>query len=144
MKKSARLKIALLLICPAGTALRADPGTQEVFNSIGSRSISWIAIIPFLLLTALVIFLIITVIMRRRTEMSLRQANLVVENSPAVLFRWRAAPGWPVDFVSKNVIQFGYTVEELVSGLIPLFIHDPSGRSGKGRRGGGKILGFRQ
>jgi PAS domain S-box-containing protein len=119
MKKSARLKIALLLICPAGTALRADPGTQEVFNSIGSRSISWIAIIPFLLLTALVIFLIITVIMRRRTEMSLRQANLVVENSPAVLFRWRAAPGWPVDFVSKNVIQFGYTVEELVSGLIP-------------------------
>jgi len=56
---------------------------------------------------------------RARAEESLRQANLVVENSPAVLFRWKAAEGWPVEFVSENVAQFGYTPEELCSGEVP-------------------------
>jgi PAS domain S-box-containing protein len=48
-----------------------------------------------------------------------RRANLVVENSPVVLFRWTAAEGWPVEFVTRNVIQFGYTPEELLSGDVP-------------------------
>ncbi len=55
---------------------------------------------------------------RKRVEESLRQANQVIENSPVVLFRWRAAEGWPVEFVSNNVIQYGYTSEELRSGTI--------------------------
>ncbi len=42
-----------------------------------------------------------------------------MENSPVVLFRWRAAEGWPVELVSRNVTQFGYTPEELLSGAIP-------------------------
>ncbi len=52
---------------------------------------------------------------RKATEEALRQANLIVEDSPAVLFRWWAAEGWPVEMASRNVIQFGYTSEELVS-----------------------------
>ncbi len=56
---------------------------------------------------------------RRRAEEALRQANLVLENSPAVLFRWKAAEGWPVEMVSRNVNQFGYSQEELLSGKIP-------------------------
>jgi len=48
----------------------------------------------------------------------LRKANLVVENSPAVMFRCRATPEWPVELVSRNVIQFGYTPEEFLSGAI--------------------------
>ncbi len=52
---------------------------------------------------------------RERAEQELRQANLVIENSPVVLFRWRAVEGWPVVMVSQNVIQFGYTPEELLS-----------------------------
>jgi PAS domain S-box-containing protein len=56
---------------------------------------------------------------RKLTEEALRQANLVVENSPVVLFRWQAAEGWPVAMVSQNVIQFGYTQEELLSGAVP-------------------------
>jgi PAS domain S-box-containing protein len=56
---------------------------------------------------------------RRSAEEELRQANLVVENSPAVLFRWRAEPGWPVAWVSRNVVQFGYAPEELLSGAVP-------------------------
>jgi PAS domain S-box-containing protein len=56
---------------------------------------------------------------RKRSEETLRQANLVVENSPVVLFRWRAAEGWPVELVSRNVTQFGYTPEEFLSGALP-------------------------
>jgi len=55
---------------------------------------------------------------RKRSEDALRWANLVVENSPVVLFRWKAAEGWPVDMVSQNSIQFGYTPEELLSGAV--------------------------
>jgi len=56
---------------------------------------------------------------RLRVEEALRQANIVVENSPVVLFRWRAAEGWPVEMVSQNVSQFGYTAQELLSGAVP-------------------------
>jgi PAS domain S-box-containing protein len=56
---------------------------------------------------------------RVQADESLRQANLVVENSPAVLFRWEAKEGWPVAFVSLNVTRFGYTPEELTCGTVP-------------------------
>jgi len=49
-------------------------------------------------------------------EEALRQSNIVVENSPIVAFRWKASEGWPVDFVSGNVIQFGFAPEEFLSG----------------------------
>ena len=52
----------------------------------------------------------------KNVEEALRQANLVVENSPVVLFRWAASEGWPVIYVSQNVVQFGYTPSELLSG----------------------------
>jgi PAS domain S-box-containing protein len=45
-------------------------------------------------------------------------ANKVVENSPAVLFRWGGADEWPVELVSGNVIQFGYTPEDFLSGAL--------------------------
>jgi PAS domain S-box-containing protein len=53
---------------------------------------------------------------RKLAEEDLRKANMVVENSPVVLFRCKATPGWPVELVSNNVIQFGYTPEEFLSG----------------------------
>ncbi|NTW35290.1 MAG: PAS domain-containing protein, partial [Syntrophobacteraceae bacterium] len=43
----------------------------------------------------------------------------MLENSPVMLFRWRAAPGWPVELVSENIRQLGYLPEELLSGEIP-------------------------
>lgn len=46
----------------------------------------------------------------------MKLVNLVVENSPVVVFRWKATDGWPVEYVSNNVTQFGYTVQELMSG----------------------------
>ena len=56
---------------------------------------------------------------RKRTEEALRQATLVVENSPAILFRWKAQEGWPVAFVSDNIRQLGYSATELLDGSIP-------------------------
>ncbi len=55
---------------------------------------------------------------RQKTEISLRRANLIVENSSVVLFRWKVAEDWPVEFVSENVSLFGYTADDLVSGRI--------------------------
>lgn len=56
---------------------------------------------------------------RNKSEVALKKANIVVENSPVVLFCWEAAEGWPVEFVSSNVSQFGYSAQELMSGHIP-------------------------
>jgi PAS domain S-box-containing protein len=53
---------------------------------------------------------------RDRLTETLHKANMVLENSPVVLFRCKAAPSWPVELVSKNVVQFGYAPEEFLSG----------------------------
>jgi len=62
--------------------------------------------------------LLLDITPRKQVERQLLQSNLVVENSPVVLFRWKAEPGWPVVLVSKNITQFGYDPEELLSGTL--------------------------
>jgi PAS domain S-box-containing protein len=61
---------------------------------------------------------ILDVTEHKQAEEALWQANLVVEKSPVTLFRWKADKGWPVEWVSRNVIRFGYSPEELLSGTI--------------------------
>ena len=46
------------------------------------------------------------------------QFESIINQSPAVVFRWRVADDWPVESVSENVKQFGYTAEELMSGRV--------------------------
>ncbi len=55
----------------------------------------------------------------RESQARLLQATQVVENSPVVLFRWRADEHWTVEYVSENVSRFGYTPDELLSGRVP-------------------------
>ena len=55
---------------------------------------------------------------RKRMEELLRLAKMVIENSPTVLFRWRAQKGWPVEFVTENVSRLGYQPQELLDGKI--------------------------
>lgn len=43
----------------------------------------------------------------------------VINRGPAVVFLWRAAEGWPVDFVSANIRQYGYDPDDFVSQRIP-------------------------
>ncbi len=79
----------------------------------------WLTSLAILGMSGIIIFLIITILRRRKAEKLLLQANLVVENSLVVLFRWKAEEGWPVEYVSNNIIKWGYSVEELISGSIP-------------------------
>lgn len=83
------------------------------------KTLVWATAAIVLVLSGLVVLLGLTIIRQRRTEEALRQANLVVENSPVVLFRWQATEDWPVSLVSRNVTQFGYAAEELLSGTVP-------------------------
>lgn len=40
----------------------------------------------------------------------------VMSSSPAVVFLWRPEKDWPVEFVSENISQFGYSVDDFMSG----------------------------
>jgi len=55
---------------------------------------------------------------RKRAEEGLWQTKMVVERSPVVLFRCKAEPGWPLEFVSDNISQFGYSAQELLQGPV--------------------------
>ncbi len=50
-------------------------------------------------------------------RLSSREAELenILSESPAVVFLWKNAEGWPVEFVSDNVRQFGYEPEDFYS-----------------------------
>jgi rsbT co-antagonist protein RsbR len=54
---------------------------------------------------------------------------------PVVVFRWRNAEGWPVEFVSANVQALtGYPVQEFASGRLPyasLILSEDVGRVGQ-------------
>lgn len=53
---------------------------------------------------------------RKRTEDKLRRIQTMVEHSPVVFLRWSAREGWPVEYVSSNVLRYGYSPEELMAG----------------------------
>ncbi|MDH5637207.1 MAG: PAS domain S-box protein [Nitrospinota bacterium] len=60
--------------------------------------------------------LLLEVAERNLAEQKLRQERDIFVGGPVVLFLWRAEEGWPVEYVSPNVAQFGYTQEELSNG----------------------------
>lgn len=57
---------------------------------------------------------------RKRTDEALLAERRLFFAGPIVVFKWKAAEGWPVEYVSPNVAdQFGYAPEDLTSGRIP-------------------------
>ncbi|OHB56871.1 MAG: hypothetical protein A2Y07_10890 [Planctomycetes bacterium GWF2_50_10] len=49
----------------------------------------------------------------------IKQQHELFVGGPMVIFKWKAAPGWPVEYVSPNVRdQFGYQPDDLTSGKI--------------------------
>ena len=54
----------------------------------------------------------------RKTLQKLKDFESVVNRSPAVIFLWRAEQDGPIEFVSDNVRQFGYTAEDFISGRV--------------------------
>jgi PAS domain S-box-containing protein len=62
---------------------------------------------------------------RKKVEEALRKSletekllKTIINKSPAVAFIWKNVENWPAEFVSENVIQFGYSVEDFLSGNI--------------------------
>ncbi len=56
---------------------------------------------------------------RERAEETLREEHRLFIAGPTVIFKWRAEPGWPVEYVSLNVeSQFGYQPDDFISGRI--------------------------
>ncbi|NRA55126.1 MAG: PAS domain-containing protein [Gammaproteobacteria bacterium] len=55
---------------------------------------------------------------QKRQQVDIEKSNLVVENSPVVIFRWRADSPRTVEYVSKNVIIFGYRANDFLTGEI--------------------------
>jgi PAS domain S-box-containing protein len=46
------------------------------------------------------------------------QLDRIINLSPAVVFFWDNDPNWTVLFVSENIEQFGYTVDDFLSGKV--------------------------
>jgi len=104
--------------------VRGEPDEDFEYTAIRTDG----SIFPALIYTALIHRagkiagfrgVLIDISARKKDEEALRQANVVVENSPVVLFRWKAEEGWPVAYVSQNVARFGYSAEELLAGTVP-------------------------
>jgi PAS domain S-box-containing protein len=62
---------------------------------------------------------------RKRAEESFHEAvnrlkdfQSLVNLSPVIVIVWRAEPGWPVEFISRNIDQFGYSAEDFISGRV--------------------------
>ena len=54
-----------------------------------------------------------------------RERNLFMDG-PVVAFKWKAAGGLPIEYVSTNIDQFGYRREELIDHQIPyiMMVHE--------------------
>ncbi|MFA6429227.1 MAG: PAS domain S-box protein [Patescibacteria group bacterium] len=56
---------------------------------------------------------------RRKTEQVLAEERLMFVDGPSVVFKWKNASGWPVEYVSPNVlVRFGYKQQQFLSGEV--------------------------
>jgi len=51
---------------------------------------------------------------RQQAEYELSRDRRLFTNGPVTVFRWRAEKGWPIEYASKTVAQFGFDNDELV------------------------------
>jgi len=57
---------------------------------------------------------------RKLAEEELQRERRLFMGGPVVVFRWVAEEGWPVEYVSPNVVNvFGHTVDDFTLGRIP-------------------------
>jgi diguanylate cyclase (GGDEF)-like protein/PAS domain S-box-containing protein len=52
---------------------------------------------------------------RQQVEDELVRERQLFTNGPVIVLRWRASSGWPIEYASGTVAQFGYVAEDLVS-----------------------------
>jgi len=54
----------------------------------------------------------------KQAQQTLRELNTIINHSSSIAFLWRNGPGWPVEYVSENVSQFGYCADDFCNGPI--------------------------
>ncbi|MCD4797920.1 MAG: PAS domain S-box protein [Methanosarcinales archaeon] len=53
---------------------------------------------------------------RKKAEEKIKEADIIINKSPAVAFTWKNEEGWPVKYISENVKKlFGYSSEDFLS-----------------------------
>ena len=53
---------------------------------------------------------------RKKAEEKIKEADIIINKSPAVAFTWKNEEGWPVKYISENVKKlFGYSSEDFMS-----------------------------
>ncbi len=55
---------------------------------------------------------------RQAALAKMQELEFIVNNSPVTVWLWKAAKGWPVEYVSDSVTMYGYTPDDLTSGRI--------------------------
>ncbi|HEX9081937.1 MAG TPA: PAS domain S-box protein, partial [Holophagaceae bacterium] len=134
------LGLAALGLCPgqvvglsAFELYRDDPAVQDqlgrALQGIGSRELTRAAgrIYDNTLTPVLddkgrlesVIGIALDVTPQQEAQEALLAERGLFVGGPVMVIRWRSSPGWPVDYISPNVMAvLGYSAEELVSGRI--------------------------
>jgi PAS domain S-box-containing protein len=103
--------------CLAGEVIKGEVS----FNIGGEEKYFYNIILPFKEddLVKGIIGVNIDISELKQAQELLREAYDIINKSPAVVFLWRNAEGWPVEYVSENVINlFGYRDKEFVSGEV--------------------------
>ncbi|HMP73872.1 MAG TPA: PAS domain S-box protein [Kiritimatiellia bacterium] len=55
----------------------------------------------------------------REQHQKREELETIISNSPAMVFLWRAEPGWPVEYVSDSVRQLGYSPDDFLEAGLP-------------------------
>ena len=123
IRRKAPLLIDERLETPAGTIRNLvslpvlDSGRVEMMVSVGNKPTPYTTDdVETIQLVANTLW---RLVQQARSAKALMVAMQVVNASPIVCFRWRAVAGWPVVFVSDNVANWGYRVDDLLAGKPP-------------------------
>jgi PAS domain S-box-containing protein len=94
------------------------PGSEVInkpppFVKVDKR-VFWVVVGLVTGLAFVVMVLLIERYERRRAEELIRREHAIFTGGPVVLFRWVNDKGWPVEYVSANISQYGYSAEDFM------------------------------
>lgn len=52
----------------------------------------------------------------RKSEAALQRERQLFVGGPVIVFQWKMTEGWPIEYVSPNIQQFGYLPQDLLNG----------------------------
>jgi len=55
---------------------------------------------------------------QKNTLRQLAEIEQLINKGPAIIIIWRCTAGWPVEFISENITNLGYTKDDFLSGRI--------------------------